>query len=39
MPLTAEDSIAHELAMGFVERIQEEILSCIFNERRVLYSR
>lgn len=39
MPLTAKDGAAHELASGSIERIQEEILSCISNERRVLYSR
>lgn len=39
MPLTAKVGATHELASGSVERIQEEILSCIFNERTVLYSR
>lgn len=38
MPLTTKDGTAHELASGSVERIQEEMLSCVFNERGALYS-
>lgn len=35
---TTKYGTVHELASGSVERIQQEILSCIFNERRVLYA-
>lgn len=37
MLLTAEDSAAHGLQSSSVERVQEEMLSCMLNERRILY--
>lgn len=37
--LATQNGAVHELASDSMERVQEEMLSCVFHERRVLYSR